>query len=375
MPTFEVQRRLLYDPVSGTILTHAQLQNDTSIYSSDMFSCDTSAKTCTHLVGNGDDSNAGGGNFPASTPGGWQNGTACTPDCPGTRHPDFMTTIDTLRNVYAQYSGLIFGNPTTGGAQGNFWNDFWEFGLHANPLSNTWNKVSAVNADIGAGAGGGIYNAVMVYWSPDDIYWLWGGPGDDVYVMCRTATMSANQTAAGCVSQYQWAMVQGTAPAPINVQVNLKNAHYDPATGKILVWYWDTNTGGSGQEALRLFTYAPLTKAWAEVTLSGAVPVNQLGATHSEWLVNRISAGPHAGLFHYHRTGHRQTASPAWAADYLINTVTGVVTQITAIGSGPSAISFSAYDPTVGAHGTVVMHEMAAGGMGYKVWHGTFQTP
>jgi hypothetical protein len=362
IPGFRVQRRLLYSADTQTILTHSQLARDSSIYSSDMFSCDTSAKRCAHIIGNGSDSNDGAKNFPASTAGGFQDGTACTPDCPGDRHPDFMTTIDTRRHQYAQYSGLIFGNPETGGARGHLWNDFWVFS------ENVWTKVAGVNADLGGASG--VYNAVMVYWPPDDIYWMFGGPNDDTYVMCRSASISGNQSAAGCVRQNQWVIAQPTAPSPMNVRFTLKNAIYDPVLGKILVFWWDNVSGEPS--TMRVFAYTMLKRAWSELSISGDVPSNA-GASHSEWLMSRISVGPHAGLFHFHRTGHTTSQTPAQAADFLFNSATGVWSRITARGTGPSAITFLDHDATVGTHGTVVAHEIA-GGVALKIWHGTFQT-
>jgi hypothetical protein len=353
IPNHLAQRKIDYDSVSSRWFTYSGLDGVTSgIYSTNFVFCNSSTLVCTEAGGTSSPLSSSAPDYPNSTPGLWNNGDGWTPSGPGPsdRHPDFQMAIDTFRNKIVQVSGLLIGHSP---------NDYWEYSQNADPTSNTMAQISTTGL-----TGDGFYiNGSLVYVPDYDVFWVRFGNGT-VMVLCRTASISGNQSSAGCVSQNAWATLSpsGTAPSfgPFS------NAIWDPITSKILVFSFD-NGGGTAADTT-VYSYDVLTKTWAHLNPSNK-PTNVAGGSGFESLATRITSGAWSGKFLYVRTGHSYSATPAQAAVFLYNSELNTWTQLTVTGTGPSRISFVVFDPNIGSNGGIVAHE-GLGGQSGQFLHG-----
>jgi hypothetical protein len=353
VPNYLTQRTLHFDSVSGDWFTYSGLVGVTSgIYSSNFTFCNSASKVCVNAGGTSSVFNSTAPDYPASTAGQWNNGDGWTPGGPGPsdRHPDYQTITDTTRSKIVQVSGLLLGHTP---------NDFWEYSINSDPTDNRMSLVSTTATVFGTDASIG---GTLIHIPSDDIFWI-RFSNTLTAVLCRTASISSNQSAAGCVTQNVWASVSPTgATLPF---AQLQNYVWDPATARILNFSFD-NAGGTSADTT-VYSYNPLTKVWTHMDPANK-PTNVGGTDGFEWLVARVSTMP--GQFVWVRTGHDNTANPGQAAVYRYDSLANTWTALSISGTGPSRISLITFDPTVGAYGAIIVHESDGGGQTGIIKHG-----
>jgi hypothetical protein len=358
VPTHLAQRRMLYDSVSGQIFTYSGINGVTSgIYSTNFVFLDGATKVATDAGGTSSANNSSAPDYPDSTAGQWNNGDGWSPGPPGPsdRHPDFTTCIDTTRNKIVQVTGLAIGHTP---------NDFWEFSRNADPTDNRMTEISTS----GLGGDGTFINGVLVHDPLHDVFWARYGNGT-VMVLARTASISSDQSDAGCVTQNAWEIINtsitGDAP-PFSV---FNNAIWDPLTEKILVFSWD-NGGGTDSDT-NVFAYDVTAQHWDDLDPANK-PTNEGASVGFEWLVARIPSGTYAGKFLYVRTSHTYVGDSGQAAVFIYDSQANTWTTVSTTGSGPHRISMLDLDPNLGTMGGLVVHE-ALGGQSGQFLHGILE--
>jgi hypothetical protein len=353
VPTHLAQRRVIYDSASGQWFTYSGLDGETSgIYSTNVVFGNSTSKVCTNAGGTSSANNSSAPDYPESTAGQWNNGDGWTPGGPGPsdRHPDFGTAIDATRDVIVQVTGLAIGHSP---------NDYWQYSRNATPTSNRMTEISTS----GLTGDGSLINGTLVHDPLHDVFWMRFGNGT-VMVLARTASISSDQSSAGCVSQNAWATLTPSGSAPAFNPFS--NAIWDPRTERILVFSWD-NGGGTSADTT-VYAYNVLTQTWTHLDPSNK-PTNVGASVGFEWLSARISSGTWAGRFLWVRTGHTYTAAAAQSAVFLYDSVLNTWTQLSVSGTGPSRISMLDFDPNMGANGGLIVHE-GLGGQSGQFLHG-----
>lgn len=340
------------------MFTYAGHPNTSGIYSNAVFALDPSSLVSTLIDATATSgSNSTAPDYPDSTAGEWNNGDgAADPNFPGDRHPEFMNAVDTLQNVLWQWSGLAIGNPAEG--DGTAWNDLRSMSLNTDPTSNAWTKYVLSNTPAVT------YNGVLVYIPTTDLLWLHGVSGNTrTYVYAPTASLSAEQTAAGCVTAKVWALthnVSGQPPYSYYV-----NAAYDAPRARVLLFGWDTS--GGGPSTLEVRAYSVAGQSWSNLSPTNA-PLQFGPVTGHDYALCPITSGRWAGDFLFVRTSHKTAGDSAEAATFLYQPASNRFVQLHTTGTGPHRIAMNAFVPSIGSNGGIVSHESNA-----QFWHGTLQ--
>jgi hypothetical protein len=341
VPNWLAQRRMLTDPVTGQWFTYSGIAGETSgIYSTDEIFGNVSTLVCTH----------GGGTSTPTSSGCAEDGSSWTPNGPGPsdRHPEFQSVVDTTRNVKAQWSGLACGFAPA---------DFWDYSLNATIANNEPALISTTGLTSPADT---YIGGSLVYVPTDDVYWIRFSNGTTA-VMARTASISSNQSAWGCVTQNAWAVI---TPTGTPTYAQLQAYEWDPVTERII----QLGVNWTSAAAIEVWSYAGLTQTWTNKSPSGAFTKQAADLGHS-WLLSRITSGTWSGGFLIVRNGTGSTAQTDQAATYLYDSGMNTILRLETTGTGPSRHLMTTFVPSLGSQGGLVAHE-GVGGQSGQFWHG-----
>jgi len=298
---------LQYDPVSQQVLTYLITNTQSTIYSTDWFAYRAATNAWTRLGGTRSASNL------------CNDGTASdVQPWPSDRHPVAQMAVDTTRSVLWLYNGVCQGIEP---------GDLWMYSLHADPKQNRWTKVplSVVPNVTTSGA---------LAYDPDDDVLILAGPNSGsfhrTWIYCPSPSLSAAQTAAGCVTPRTFTLIPETDRLSY---ASFPQVVYDRAR-QVLVEFL-----GSGP-IREIWEYRVPTRTWTNRAPSG-LPADVDGAS-PEQSVAAITSGPYAGKFVYHQTAHM--ASGSVGRDYLYDPVANKMTALKTEGLGPDKFVFLTWD-------------------------------
>jgi hypothetical protein len=333
----------VYDPISGTTLWYNSRTTSTTIYSTDFFSYRAATRTWTRLGGTGSlAATCGDGSTSTGV-----NGSPIVP-WPSDRHPIEQLTIDTLRRRLYIAGGVCM-NVTP--------NDTWYYTLNSDPTLNRWTKVSISKVPTVQVSGS------MEYSPTDDVVVMHGansGNWPRTWVLCpasQGAALSPTQTAAGCTVPNDWA--ETYAPNTVDPpQSYFGSLVHVPGTGKMF------HFGHNGTRG-EVWAYDIPTRSWSNRNPPGQ-PSEPNHFEAPERLVAHISSGGLSAKVFYHQTSHSSTTG--LAADWIYDPAVNAWTALSTSGIGPQKLTYLAFDPSLGTHGTIVAYSFDGG-----LWHGTFQ--
>jgi hypothetical protein len=239
-------------------------------------------------------------------------------------------------------------------------NDTWFYRLNPNPSQNTWTRVSVANVPVVQLSGS------MEYSPGHDVIVLHGsnlGNWPRTYVFCPVTSgesLSASQIAAGCTAPNDWAQTYAATTAVEPPQSYFTSLVHVPAMGKMFHFGHYTPRG-------EVWAYDIQTKSWTNHNPS-TQPSEPNERSAPERAVAYISSGTLAGKVFYQQTSHN--SSTTFAASWIYDPATNVWSRLNVAGVGPQKLTYLAFDPSVGAHGTIIAYSYDGG-----MWHGTIQAP
>jgi hypothetical protein len=332
-PAFNSFTALRYDPLNGRILIYAIPATQSGIYSTTLFQYITLTNTWTILGGTPGVSN--GSNWSPNPPG------------PGDRHPVQQTAIDSTRNRLWLLNG-VYQSVDRG--------DFWYWDLDTDVWVSVGGTVPTITRD-----------GALIYSPDDDVLMLFGQRNPtgfwETWVYAPSASLSAEQTAAGCSAPQTWTELTPTG-MPSSAYSYFPNAIYDPDIAKVIITGGFSYVGGSGRsEGIKaVWEYDIPSKTWTTLSPSN-MPTESAGQT-PEQFITRIGSGSWEGRYIYHQTGHK--AAVAGAADYLYHAGTRTFTALLATGTGPERVVYLTWDATADR---IVAWSLSASST-LNIWHG-----
>jgi hypothetical protein len=344
-PGFASYISVPYDPVSRRTLHYVIRDTTSGIYSTDLFAHDSTTQTFTHLGGTGSALS-----LPDLT-----GITSMIQPWPGDRHPNQRLVVDTSRNVLWMVGGVAANHAYT---------DTWQYSLHADPTQNRWTRVDdtlPTNAPVVEGS--------LVRDPVSDVLILAGMAGasgfwtTNVFCPSTTSSLTAAQTAAGCLSPNVWATNITAVNTPPPGYVDWPELYYDSTRHKVEAFL-------SGNVGLRqIWEYDVLTRTYTNRTPASGMPVEATDTSRfaPELNVIQVTSGPFAGSYVYHQTSHL-TASD-FAKDYLYDPVANAIRPLTSTGTGPTRLIYAGWDA---ATNTIVAWGYNAVGGG-QIWYGVLQ--
>ena len=346
-PQWTSYTALLYDEVSGQILTYQTRSFSSSIYATDFFAYHTAASTWTRLGGTGSPySMCSVGSVSDVLP--W----------PSDRHPVSQMTIDTARDRLWLYGGVC---------QNYIQKDMWFYSLHPTPTQNTMTRAEV--SDVYFSSGGrwpeNDYMGALVYSVDDDVlfsygYGIIGGGNYQSFVFCPASAgvLSPTQTAAGCTMADAWSHVPTAAQPPLSAFPQL---FYDRAQRKVFHFGREVDGG----DASEIWAYDIPTQTW---TNRNVVGLPMAPACCPETLMTHLTSGSGAGKFLFHQTSQ---ASGDVATDFIYDPRTDVMSPLPSSGTGPTTLTYLTFDPSAGPNGTIVAfaHDVNGG----QLWHGVLE--
>jgi hypothetical protein len=227
---------------------------------------------------------------------------------------------------------MLFGS---GVCQNNDRNDLWSYNL----ITHVWTQLAAENTLTQP-----TYN-LMVYVPVYDLYVMFGMHGNgngQTYVYCPSASLSGNQTTAGCSSPQTLSStvgpgLGGTLPT---YNRNWNNAMFwDPVINKVILFSKDEDSG-----AREVLLYDVLAKTWTVRNTIGT-PTDAASLSTGDKDTVRITSGPFAGKYLFLLTTRTLACNGASAA-YIYDPVADSYTAIT-LNGGPKCAVHLAWDSSV----------------------------
>ena len=318
----------VWDPVAQAMLHYGILLASTSIYSSDFWWYFPATNTWLLVAG------LGNGSLSNTCTGDHQ-------DPPGDRHPVAMMAIDTVLNRAYVFSGVC---------SGTIHEDMYYVELNSDAsLNGPWVEVTLGASNPFSDAGVLAFdpvNRVFVFYgdSASGKTWVFGP---------TTGSLTAEQSAAGCVNPNEWAevtVVGGVHPSA----VISPSMSYCSALACMLLWHGAT----SGEvEVAETWTYDVPTKTWTQVALGGGPPA-YMGPSLTSF-GTAFSVGRQKLFFH-------QPAGTGGPADWMYDPLTDVWTQLTVGGIGPTVPTVMIVDESTGN-----LVAFVQGGGNAEIWIGT----
>ncbi len=296
-----------YDAVSAQIMHYAVLSTQAGIYSTHMFGYDVAGNAFTDL----------GGNAHA--------GDDCTdtwPTWPKDRHPVGQMAIDTLRNRMWLVGGVC---------QNIDQQDMYYWSLNANPLLDTWTKVTpaALPTDMNS--------AAMVYDADTDALLFFGpssGSALTIWIYCPTGSLSGAQTTAGCGAPQTWTQITFSGGPFLGDSFPMVT--YSNVLHKAVIFGGIDNSTSTNA----VWTYTTATKTLAERCTAPCSPPDV--GDQLTWAFVEI---PASSTFFFHQA--RGTGSPKdWIFTMGASAAADVWTALTSVGSGPATDCVAVYNPS-----------------------------
>lgn len=298
---------LLYDPVSQRIISYLVPNDGANIYASSMHTYDPSANEWEYLGGS---ASVGNTCSAPGSPSPW----------PGNRHPVGNFAIDTLRNRLWLANGVCANNDR---------DDFWYYALNADPTANTWTLVDEEGTlDLPT-------YSLMVYVDTYDLLFVFGMHGNgngQSYIYAPSASVNANQIAAGATSAQTWISTAGPGAAPSLPAYNrawLNSMFWDAAFGKVVLFTKDETTG-----AREIWLYDVLTQTWSKRSAAVNQPSDTASLSTGDKDHVRITAGRYAGEYYFHRSTRTLNCDGA-ATGFLYNVATNTYRAVEMLGTPP----------------------------------------
>jgi hypothetical protein len=338
VPAFNQWLKIMYDPVSQEIFHYGIMYYSTSIYSTDVFFYGTAANSWSHVGGTGSPGN---------------NCAASTASWPGDRHPMNQMALDTQRNRVWMWGGVCGGIDP--------W-DMWYFQLGANPMTDTWQRVSPAHLPP-------YFIASAVYDSDDDVIVSFGNDGESTghytWVYCSTVgatpgVLSAKQAASGCTAADDWSEAQVVGGVMPTAGTNLPGLVYDTVNKKVILF--GGYGPGPGAPASETWAYNVPTMTWVNRTPANG-PVLMYSPSNTGVIGTPLTYNPNTAKTILQNPA---TVPETWSYDYPSNTWTLLCNTC----SGPANPFTLAYDPSANA-----LVALGYGGPGQlEVWRASFAT-
>jgi hypothetical protein len=242
---------------------------------------------------------------------------------PGDRHPVQMMAVDTTRDRWYLQGG-VFANVDR--------DDFWYCDL----TTETWTNVGGTQPTIGRNGG-------MAYSPTLDLLFLTGdhSPSNiwEAWVYAPSASLSANQTSAGCTAAQTWSEITPTG-MPFAEYSQYPIVFWDAVLETFLVFGVVDN--GDAYGFAKVWSVDLLAQTWTDIT-PASMP-SEVAGQSPEQAIFQVSTGPFAGGYVYQQTAH--DSNTGGSAAFFYSPVHGTVTSISVVGTGPERLCYGVFHPS-----------------------------